>query len=421
MIGVIRTVQLPASSYRAVSSALGAAVLLVTACALITATCGPSAVSRALSGGSLAPPPPLPAAEITLRAGSTPIGDGSTPVDAAPINPTTPVTVSVEHGTLREVRVTSARTGQPVAGSLAPDSMSWQTTAPLGYGETYQLAVTAVGADHQEVHQTGTVNTVRPAVLTSASFRPAGLASVGVGQPLVVRFNHPVADRAAAEKALSVTTSPPQLGAWFWMSASEAHYRAESYWRPGTTIQLTANLFGVDLGKGAFGEANRSQTLHIHDSWVAKADGASKMMQIFHNGGLVKSMPISLGSPDHPSHNGPHVISDKQPTMIMDSCTYGVCEGDPGYYREKVDLDLRISNDGEFVHSAPWSVGQQGSSNVSHGCVNLSPANAQWFFDHFNIGDVVEITNSGGPRLPVWDTYGDWTLPWPQWQAGGGS
>jgi lipoprotein-anchoring transpeptidase ErfK/SrfK len=158
--------------------------------------------------------------------------------------------------------------------------------------------------------------------------------------------------------------------------------------------------------------------LKIHDSWVAKADGASKTMQIFHNGTLAKTMAISLGSPDHPSHSGPHVISDKQPSVIMDSCTYGVCEGDPGYYKEKVDLDLRISNDGEFVHSAPWSVGQQGSSNVSHGCVNLSPANAQWFYAHFNIGDVVEITNSGGPKLPVWDTYGDWTVPWPQWQAG---
>jgi lipoprotein-anchoring transpeptidase ErfK/SrfK len=205
------------------------------------------------------------------------------------------------------------------------------------------------------------------------------------------------------------------------MSATEAHYRAQSYWLPGTTIQLTANLFGVDLGNGAFGEANRTTTLRIHDSWVAKADGASETMQIFHNGAPVKTMPISLGSPNHPSHSGPHVISDKEPSVIMDSCTYGVCQGQPGYYREKVDLDLRISNDGEFVHSAPWSVGQQGSTNVSHGCVNLSPANAQWFYDHFNIGDVVEITNSAGPVLPVWDTYGDWTLPWLKWRSGSAS
>jgi lipoprotein-anchoring transpeptidase ErfK/SrfK len=101
----------------------------------------------------------------------------------------------------------------------------------------------------------------------------------------------------------------------------------------------------------------------------------------------------------------------------MDSCTYGVCQGDPGYYKEKVNLDERISIDGEFVHSAPWSVHQQGRVNVSHGCVNLSPANAAWFYQHFTVGDVVEITNSGGPTLPLWDN-GDWTLPWTQWHTG---
>jgi lipoprotein-anchoring transpeptidase ErfK/SrfK len=141
-------------------------------------------------------------------------------------------------------------------------------------------------------------------------------------------------------------------------------------------------------------------------------------MQIFQNGKLVNTLPISLGSPGYPSHIGPHVISDKQPSVIMDSCTYGVCEGQPGYYKEKVDLDERISDDGEFVHSAPWSVGSQGGANVSHGCVNLSPANARWFFDHFGIGDVVEIANSGGPQLPLSDTYGDWELSWAQWLKG---
>ncbi|MGH3851774.1 MAG: L,D-transpeptidase, partial [Pseudonocardiaceae bacterium] len=109
-----------------------------------------------------------------------------------------------------------------------------------------------------------------------------------------------------------------------------------------------------------------------------------------------------------PTHSGPHVISDKVPSTVMDSCTYGVCKGQSGYYRETVYLDERISGDGEFVHAAPWSTGQQGHSNVSHGCINLSPANAQWFYDHFDIGDVVDVINSGGSPLPVWDTYGDW-------------
>jgi lipoprotein-anchoring transpeptidase ErfK/SrfK len=234
----------------------------------------------------------------------------------------------------------------------------------------------------------------------------------------VVRFDHAITDRAAAEKALTVTSSPAQTGGWYWISDTEVHYRPQQYWKPGTTLTVKADLYGVDLGAGTYGSTDRTMTVEVHDAWVARADGATEQMQIFDDGRLVRTMNISLGSPGFPSHTGPHVISDKQPSITMDSCTYGVCQGQPGYYREQVDLDLRISNDGEFVHSAPWSVGQQGNSNVSHGCVNLAPADAQWFFDHFGIGDVVEITNSGGPPLPVDDTYGDWELSWADWKAG---
>jgi lipoprotein-anchoring transpeptidase ErfK/SrfK len=394
---------------RRASIALGAAAVLVAVLALITATRGPASIDSALPGGSSAPAaPPKPVAEVAI-----------TSAGSASLNPTVPISVEVQRGTLQSVQVVDGKTGKQLPGELTAGSASWHTTVGLSYGDTYQITATATGTDGQVVHQTGTVGTLKPAQQIFPSFIPApGQSSSGVGQPVVVKFDHPVSDKAAAERALSVTTSPQQQGSWYWISPSEAHYRAQSYWEPGTTIQLNANLFGVDLGKGSFGQTNRSETVHIHDSWVAKADGASETMQIFQNGSLVKTMPISLGSPGHPSHSGPHVISDKQPSIVMDSCSYGVCQGDPGYYKEKVDLDERISNDGEFVHSAPWSVGQQGDSNVSHGCVNLSPANAQWFFDHFGVGDVVEITNSGGPALPVYDTYGDWAVSWSQWLNG---
>jgi lipoprotein-anchoring transpeptidase ErfK/SrfK len=402
--------QLSGDSRRRASIALGVMTALVAVLALITATRGPAAINAALPlGGPSAPAtPPKPVADIAITAAGT-----------APVNPAVPVSIEVSHGTLQTVQVLDAKTGKKVTGQMAGGAASWHTTAALTYGNTYQVTATAVGVDGKVVTQTGTVSTLKPALQAYPSFIPApGQSNVGVGQPLVVKFDHPITDKAAAERALQVTTSPEQAGSWYWISPSEAHYRAQTYWHSGTTIQLNANMFGVDLGKGTFGQTNRAETIHVHDSWVAKADGRTETMQIFHNGSLANTMPISLGSPGHPSHTGPHVISDKQPSIIMDSCTYGVCQGQPGYYKEKVDLDERISNDGEFVHAAPWSVGQQGDSNVSHGCVNLSPANAQWFFDHFGVGDVVEITNSGGPPLPVYDTYGDWELDWSKWQAG---
>jgi len=334
------------------------------------------------------------------------------------LNPTTPITVTVADGTAQSVRVTDPK-GAAVDGALAPDGHTWTSTGALAYATTYAVGVDTLSADRTPGHTDATVSTVAPKAEAYPSFVPApnSVPTVGVGQPLVVRFDHTITDRAAAEKALTVTTSPAQTGAWAWISATEVHYRPQQYWQPGTSITLKAAMFGVDLGDGVYGSADRSLSLTVHDAWVAKADGAAEQMQIFDDGQLVKTMRISLGAPGYPSHTGPHVISDKQPSIVMDSCTYGVCAGQPGYYKEKVDLDLRISNDGEFVHSAPWSVGQQGNSNVSHGCVNLAPADAQWFFDHFGIGDVVEITNSGGPPLPLYDTYGDWELSWADWQA----
>lgn len=341
-----------------------------------------------------------------------------TPADAEGINPTTPIVVHTG-GTLGAVGVVNTATGAFVPGTLSKDDTTWTSTEPLGYGSSYRVAVTAVSQHGTTASQTRTVTTLSPTAQSFTSLIPSPSQSeVGVGQPIVVRFDKDVTDRAAAEKVLQVTANPPQTGSWFWMSNTEVHYRPQQYWQPGTTVTLNARLYGVDLGDGVYGHSDRSETFRIHDSWIAKADGATEQMQIFHGAQLVRTMPISLGSRGFPSHSGPHVISDKQPSIVMDSCTYGVCKGQHGYYRERVDLVERISNDGEFVHSAPWSVGQQGDSNVSHGCVNLSPDNARWFYDHFSLGDVVEITNSGGSPLPVWDTYGDWELPWPQWQAG---
>ncbi|NMH96023.1 L,D-transpeptidase [Pseudonocardia acidicola] len=386
-----------------------------------TLTADSAAAARAGSGsGSGSGPAPQgdSAAPPTVAAVPRPVVL-ITPDSGTALNPTDPIVVKVERGTAHSVVVTNSKTGTAVPGKLTKDGSSWTSSGTLAYGATYDVAVDSVATDGSADHQTGTVHTISPSAQAYPSFIPApNQPSVGVGQPIVVRFDHPIHDRATAEKDLSVTASPPQPGGWYWLSNTEVHYRPQSYWRPGTTITVKANLFGVDLGSGVYGATDRTETVHVHDAWIAKADGKTDQMQIFDNGALVKTMPISLGSPGFPSHTGPHVITDKQPSVIMDSCTYGVCQGQPGYYREQVNLDERISNDGEFVHSAPWSVDQQGSDNVSHGCVNLSPDNAQWFFDHFNIGDVVEITNSGGPPLPIDDTYGDWELSWSQWQAG---
>jgi lipoprotein-anchoring transpeptidase ErfK/SrfK len=354
--------------------------------------------------------PSAPGAKVTITAG-----------DAARMNPSTPIVVKVTDGKLTTVTVTNSAKGTTVKGEPSADGLSWTSSEPLGYGATYNVVADAENKDGKKTEQKTTLTTVTPAAQAYPAMipaPPAAGATFGVGQIIGVSFDQDVTDKAAAEKALKVTTTPPQQGSWYWIDKRTVHYRAQNYWQAHTTIQLDAKLYGVNLGGGVFGKTDRSATYKIHDSWVAKADGNSKQMQILHNGAVVNTMPISLGKDATPTHVGPHVISDKQQQIVMDSCTYGLCPPAAGAYKTTEYWAERISNDGEFVHENPNTVGQQGSSNVSHGCINLSPENARAFFGQFNLGDVVEVTNSGGPILPIYDTYGDWEVSWADWQAG---
>jgi hypothetical protein len=136
------------------------------------------------------------------------------------------------------------------------------------------------------------------------------------------------------------------------------------------------------------------------------------------NGKKVRNVGISAGRGGvrkYTTTNGIHLTMEKENPVKMISP--GITKGQPGYYEEMVDYAVRISNSGEYVHSAPWSVGSQGSSNVSHGCINASPAFARWFYGLAQWGDVVTIT--GTDRELEWDNgYGFWQKPWKQWVKG---
>ncbi|HEX4724512.1 MAG TPA: Ig-like domain-containing protein, partial [Pseudonocardiaceae bacterium] len=340
---------------------------------------------------------------------------------AGQINPTTPIVVKASNGTLTTVTVTNTVKGTVVTGAFSADRSTWTSNEDLGYGSTY--AVNAIGANGgKSVTQTATVSTINPAKTSFANMIPAPASvqstGVGVGQPVTFMFSHAVTNKKAVQAALTVTTTPNQPGAWYWISSTQVDYRAQSYWQAGTTINVTAKIYGLDMGGGVYGAEDRTVTYHVHDAMVAKADGNTEKMGIYDNGNLINTLPISMGKTTTPTHDGPHVISAKNQSVVMDSCTYGVCPPDPRAYKETEYWAERMSNSGEFVHENPNTVGAQGSSNVSHGCINLSESNAQWFFNHFGVGDVVEVTNSGGPKLPIWDLYGDWEVPWSTWSAG---
>ena len=370
------------------------------------ATPGPTTTGAAPTTAT--PTPPEPPAKVTVRPGPT-----------STLNPLRPIRVSSTGGRLRAVQVTDPHGGR-VTGRFSDHRHRWTSTGDLAYATRYRVRTVGVNPDGRATQDTRAVSTVTPAKTAYAQVVPAPEIvgdQVGIGLPLGVQFTAPVTDRKAALRALHVTSTPAQPGAWHWIDDQHVHYRPKHFWRPGTTIRLTAHVFGKNLGGGVYGAADNAATWHVHDAWVARANGATKRMTVYHAGHQVRTLPISMGKPDMPTHTGIHVISSKQPKVIMDSCTFGVCKG-PKAYKLKEFWDLRISNSGEYVHENPESVADQGSVNVSHGCINLSPKNARWFYARFGVGDVVEVTHSGGKPLPLWDVYGDWSLTWDQYRSG---
>ncbi len=344
--------------------------------------------------------------------------DGS--VDVSPV---VPLEITVSDGDLQDVTVTDGD-GAPVAGNVtdSPDDPAvdvWTPDVELAYGTSYTLTASAEGGDEETVEQSATFTTVTPDQVSTPDIGPLDGQTVGVGMPIRVYFDEPVADQASVESNLHVESSTPTDGVWSWVSDSEVHFRPSTYWPAYTDVTLSADLYGVSFGDGVWGEKDRTIEFSIGAKHVSVADAGTHVIDVYDGDQLVQSYPMSAGSPDNPSHNGIHVVTELNRDRIMDSSTFGVPSDAPGGYRTPVEYAVRISNNGEFVHAAPWSVAQQGNTNVSHGCINMSTERAAWFFDFSQAGDVVEIKNSIGPPLgrADGDIY-DWTISWDEWRAG---
>ncbi|MFD1147431.1 L,D-transpeptidase [Saccharothrix hoggarensis] len=383
--------------------AIGLVATLITSCSSGSAATGDGAGEPSTTTSSTPPPKP-----VTLTTG---------PADAAvDVPPGVPVVATASDGKITQATLTNAD-GKVVAGQVSPDGLVWTNTEPLGYQKTYTLAVTGQGTDGKPVTRTSTFTTVKPRTLTYLSVNPQDGTTVGVGQPLAFYFDEPIADKAAAEAMISITTEPRVAGAFYWFDEKTAHWRPQNYWTPGTKITIDAKIYGKHVGNGVYGEEDRLITTTIGDAVIHEADGQTHQVVTKVNGQVVRTMPTSMGDAQNPTPTGTYVLMEKHAHMVMDSRTYGLSL-EAGGYVTPVDWAYRMSNSGIFFHSAPWSIGDQGHRNVSHGCLNLSPENAKWVFDNSKQGDVVIVTNSGGPALESWDGFGDWQIPWDQWTKG---
>jgi lipoprotein-anchoring transpeptidase ErfK/SrfK len=230
------------------------------------------------------------------------------------------------------------------------------------------------------------------------SFNPVNGSMVGVAKPIYINFAVPIADRQLAEQAIHISSVPPVPGRFYWVNNTQVRWRPQDFWPANTVVNIDA--------------AGTKSTFRTGDYLVATVDDTAHQMNIMRNGKLEKTFPVSMGRPDgkHETKNGTYYVLEKFPEIVMDSSTYGVPVDSKEGYKLKVQNAVRIDNSGSFVHSAPWSVADQGKRNVSHGCINLSPANAQWFYDNFGSGDPVVIKNTGGGWYNTPDGASDWQM-----------
>ncbi|MCW2712823.1 MAG: ErfK/YbiS/YcfS/YnhG family protein [Marmoricola sp.] len=326
----------------------------------------------------------------------------------------------VDSGTFETVQVTGPQ-GGVVQGRMSGDKTSWVSRTQLQAASRYRVTSTAVDSSglrnsYESVFRTRALTLDEQ---TYPSFVPLEGQTVGVGMPVIVRFDVPVADQASIEKHLRVTSQPAQGGSFHWISSREVHWRPRTYWKPGTDVTVNADVGGVSAGNGIYGQESRVLKFHVGDSMVSKVDMNTHQMRVFRNGQQIRTIPITTGEqPKFTTRSGTKVIVEKFRHKRMNSETIGI---DPasadGYNLDDVEYAMRVTYSGEFVHAAPWSVASQGHANVSHGCTGMSTANAAWLYNVSKVGDVIEYTGTDrGTDLT--NGFGDWNAPFGDYRAG---
>ncbi|WP_308281286.1 Ig-like domain-containing protein [Pimelobacter sp. 30-1] len=391
------------------SRVLRAAAVLVTV-AVLAAACDGSGFSPTGGGGSDDKTTAAAATEAVL---STNVADKASgvPVDKV-------VKVSAEHGKITDVVVRS-KAGK-VSGRLVADGSRWVSTGGLEPGVRYRVRATAQNGDGKQVENISSFTTQALSLdqQTYPSVAPLQGETVGIGMPVIVTFDLPVTDKASFERHMKVATTPVQQGSWRWVSDTVAHWRPKAYWKAGTKVSVDIGINGVAAGGGIYGQEDRKVDFKVGDAHVYKVNAATHQMKVFSNGKLLRTLPITTGKPGFTTRSGVKVIMEKFATRRMNSETVGIPQGSAEAYDiNDVRWAMRLTNSGEFIHAAPWSVGSQGRANVSHGCTGLSTDNASWLYDMTRRGDVVTYTGTDRPMEPD-NGYGDWNIPWKDYVAG---
>jgi lipoprotein-anchoring transpeptidase ErfK/SrfK len=389
----------PARRYAtlAVAAAIG---LLATACS--GGGHAPSGQTRAQASAAAKAERAALAADLKI----TP-SDGSRGVD-----PSAGITVTAVKGKVTNVTVRTP--GDAVSGHLSDDGKTWHSTGHLDVSQNYTVTVTGTAPGGTAITKTSTFRTLTPSQTFSTEIYEGSGQTYGVGMPIMLIFSQPITNKAAVERSLHLTTSKPVVGAWYWDGDEHLDFRPRDYWPAYTTVSFSADLDGLEGASGVYAAANLTQTFTIGRSLIAVASTTTHQTQIYLNGKLTYQWPISTGRASLPTPDGTYLSVEKANPVRMIG---GGAPGSAGYYNELVNFAVRFTFSGDYYHSAPWSVVNQGTSNVSHGCVNLPPAAAQTYYDMSIPGDPITVTAS--TAAGKWDDgWTEWFLPWSQYLKG---
>jgi lipoprotein-anchoring transpeptidase ErfK/SrfK len=333
--------------------------------AALTFACG-----SALADPEPAPPPPPPGVD----APPPPVDPAAPPPPADPLAAPPPAVPGVPG--------TPPVPGVPGAPPVAGDPLAAPGVTPSG------AAPGPVVGQNPEPF-TGSPPFVPP------TFNPVNGSTVGVAEPIIINFARPIADKPMAEHAIHVSSNPPVSGKFYWLTPSQVRWRPVSFWPAHTAVHVDA--------------AGTQNNFVTGDSLIATADDATHTLTVSRNGTVEQTFPMSMGmaAGGHQTPNGTYYVLDKKAKVVMDSSTYGVPVNSTYGYKVNVEDAVMFDNSGDFVHSAPWSVSDQGKRDVSHGCINISPSNAKWFFTNFGAGDPIVVKNSTGSYSKT-DGSNDW-------------
>jgi len=330
------------------------------------------------------------------------------------LSPAAPIAITVQKGTIDELTMTNPD-GKEVDGKLSGDKQTWTLGEVLGYGKKYTVTGTATGTDGKQVKISGSYTTVTPTKSARTTISPGDGKVVGVAAPVIVGFWTEPEDRAAIEKLVSITTEPEVDGAWAWIQHDEGYwgldFRPKEYWPAGTKVHVSAKVYGFEFTKGVYGSEDITSDFTIGRNQVTYADVNSHELVVKRDGQTVATYPASFGratDENTTTRSGIHVVNDKFDKKLMSNPRYG-------YENVLERYAVRISNNGEFIHANPGTVGAQGNTNVSHGCVNLSLENAQAYYESAIYGDPVEVTGTAVELGPSDGDIFDWAVSWDTW------